>query len=658
MKRESDILSDDSCAFGRAVATGGRSALAAVQSRLSMISSLGSRHVGYLLLLGAMLAPGLLRGQTTMPLELEPFITTATRTPVPLRTTATATEVITATDLARRQLNSFGEALGLAPGAITAASGAPGGLTSIFLRGTNSNQTILLVDGLRLNDPNTDYAVFLGGACVGACDSLEIAHGPQSTLYGGEAMGGVIALRAQRGTGEPAAAVSAEVGSFGTVQGRLMAQGERGANAYSLSVQGGHTDNERVNNAFTSANVVLRLDRAVNEHTAVGGTLRWFHGDYGSPGPAIGFGANDPDNEERESNLLATVFAEFTPGAGWRSRVVLGGQHRRFVAESPDPGGTSVTVVKNRRAVLDWQNTYTGIEHHRITAGLTAEANRTFNTGFGAIDEGQELIAFFVQDEFTPVDNVFLTAGLRSDDFDTFGRETNGRATAAWLVAKRRLKLRATYGTAFRSPGFLDLYGQSAFYVGNPNLRAEKSRGWDAGADYYFSNNRCSLGVTWFENRFRDLIIYDFGVFPGTTANVERARTRGLELKTDLILPTSTTLRLAYTYLEADNLSQNTRLLRRPRHSGSADLGREFGGSFSAGAGVRWVAKRQDVHAVTFATIETEDYAVVRIYAAWSVNERLTLRCRIENLLDEEYEDVHGYPQLGRGIFAGLEWRF
>lgn len=624
-----------------------------------MSTSFRSRRAGSgLFLLGALLAPGSLGGQTALPVELEPVVTTATRTPAAVRTLGTATEVITAAELARRQINSLAGALGLAPGAITAASGAPGGITSLFLRGTNSNQTLFLVDGLRLNDPNTDYAVFLGGACVGACDSLEIAHGPQSTLYGGEAMGGVIALRAQRGAGAPTAALAVEAGSFGTVQGRLMAQGERGANAYSLSVQGGHTDNDRPNNAFTSANLVLRLDCTVNDRTAVGGTLRWFHGAYGSPGPAVGFGANDPDNEERESNLLATVFAEFAPGADWRARVTLGGQHRRFVAESPGPGGTAFTVVKNRRAVLDWQNTYTGRDRHRLTAGLTAEANHTVNTGFGDINKRQQLLAFFVQDEFTPADNVYLTAGLRRDDFDTFGEATTGRVTAAWLPGGGRLKLRASHGTAFRSPGFLDLYGQSAFYVGNPNLRPEKSRGWDAGFDHYFAGDRGSIGVTWFENRFRDLIVFDFGVFPGTTANVERARTRGLELKADLALPAALRLDLAYTYLEAENLTQATRLLRRPRHGGAADLARDFGGGFSAGAGVSWAAQRLDVHAATFATIAADDYAVARLYAAWRVNDRLTLRVRIENLFDEGYEPVHGYPQPGRAVFAGAEWRF
>jgi vitamin B12 transporter len=220
------------------------------------------------------------------------------------------------------------------------------------------------------------------------------------------------------------------------------------------------------------------------------------------------------------------------------------------------------------------------------------------------------------------------------------------------------LKLRASHGTAFRSPSFLDLYGQSAFYVGNPGLRPERMRGWDAGVDYYLADDRGTLGVTWFENRFRDLIIFDFGVFPGTTANVERARTRGLEVKSDLVLPGDATLRLAYTFLEADNLSQDKRLLRRPRHSASLDLGRAFGARFSAGAGLRWIAQREDVHAATFLDIDGEDYTVMRAYAAWQVGDRLTLRARVENLLDERYEDVHGFPQPGLGAYAGVEWRF
>ena len=588
------------------------------------------------------------------PTQLSPVITTATRTPADAQTLGSVVDVISAADLARRQVNSLADALGATAGAPLFASGAGGAATSLFLRGANSNQTLFLVDGLRFNDPNTDYQIFLGGACVGACDSLEIAHGPQSTLYGGEAVGGVVSLRAQRGAGAASGRVAVEAGSFGTVQGSLSAQGEGGANAWSFSAQGGHTDNERANNAFDSANTVLRLDRTLNERVSIGGTVRWFHGVYGSPGDRY---TNDPDNEEREDNVLATAFVDLKLAPAWTARAVLGGQDRRFVAESPRAGrATAFTVVKNRRGVLDAQTSYSGIERHRVTAGLTAEANHTRNTGFGDINKKQALLAVFAQDEWSPVETVFLTGGLRSDDFDTFGHATTGRATAAWLALPKTLKLRASYGTAFRSPSFLDLYGQSAFYVGNPNLRAERARGWDAGADYYFANRRGTLSATWFNTGFTDLIASTANF--RSVENIQRARTRGAELSAKFEFPGATTLRASFTYLEADNLTTRARLLRRPRQSGSIDAGHDFGRGLSAGAGVTFAAHRRDVDAKTFRQIDAEDFSVMRVYGAWQVNPRLALKARVENLLNERYEEVNGYPALGFGAFGGVEWRF
>src|SRR5258708_4429054 len=486
------------------------------------------------------------------------------------------------------------------------------------------------------------------------CDNLEVSHGPQSTLYGGEAVGGVVALRGRRGSGPGSTTVSAEAGSFGTVQGAVSTQAGDAQSAYTFSASGGHTDNERPNNQFDSVTYSLRLDRQVNKDVALGVTWRGFVGRYGSPGANVGFGANDPDNKERESNQLATVFADLTHAPGLTSHVVLGGQDRRYVSDTK----TSETVVTNRRAVLDWQSTYVPNGQHRVTGGLTAEANHTVNTGFGSIDRRQSLLAFFAQDEWTPVEHLYLTAGLRNDDFDTFGPATTGRATAAWVSRESRWKGRASYGTAFRSPAFLDLYGQSPFYVGNPDLKPEKARGWDAGVDYFLAGNRGVLSATWFDTRYRDLIVFDFGVFPGTTANVDRARTDGVELAGKFTLPGAVQVRLAYTYLEAENQTSNTRLLRRPRNSGSLDLWHDFGRGFSAGTGVAFAADRMDVNAATFAIIRAEDYTVARLYGAWQVNARLAVKARIENLLNAHYEEDNGYPQLGFGAFAGVEWKF
>lgn len=593
-------------------------------------------------------------GQTSVT-NLDPYITTATRTPVPATQLGSAVDVVSAADMNRRQVSTLAGALNTIPGVPNFASGAMGASASLFMRGANSNQTLFLVDGIRLNDPNTDYQLYLGGACLASCDSLEVSHGPQSTLYGGEAMGGVIALSAQPGNGAHSTRVTFEAGSFGTVQGGVHLQGERDATAYALSVNGGHTDNERAHNEFDSANIVGRVDHRVSERLTVGATVRGFEGRYESPGDRF---TNDPDNLEDESNWLATAFADFQWSETLDGRFTLGGQLREFVSTNPGDFGTQITTVQNERAVLDGQFSYTGLPGHRVTTGFTAETNETRNDGFGDIDENQTLLAFFAQDEITLSDHAWLTLGLRSDDHDTFGRATTGRATVAWQVLPDQVKMRASYGTAFRAPSFLDLYGTSSFYQGNPDLRPEEARGWDVGVDVYWAEGRGAFSASYFDSDYKDLIIFDFGVFPGTTANVENARMNGVETSGKWVLAEGTELRANYTYLEAVNESNNSRLLRRPRHAGGLDVWHDFGHGFDLGVGLGFVADRKDVHAGNFSTIDADDYVVARVYAAWQVNPQWKVRARVENALDAEYEPVHGFLQPGVGGYLGFETAF
>jgi len=591
----------------------------------------------------------------TDPDGLQAVVVVATRTPADVRTLGSAVDLMTPSDLSRRQIDTFAAALGASPGVPSFANGAPGSDDSLFTRGSNSDQTLILVDGIRLNDANTDYAVFLGGARIGASDSIEIARGPQSTLYGSEAVGGVISIQAQKGSGEPSCDATVSGGSFGTVAGGLDTQGARGGWAWSMSASGSHTANDRPNNAFDSGDLVFRLDRDLTKEAAVGATLRGFEGRYGDPGDIY---TNDPYAHESESNWLGTVFADVRPSADLDLHATAGGQDRRYVSFDELPGVfTDTTVVSNRRGVLDLQGTYTGSAGQRITAGATAEAETMRNNGYGGIDKRQTFLAAFAEDEWHPVESVYLTGGVRYDDFDTFGSAVTGRVTAAWLSADRTLKLRASYGTGFNSPSFLELYGVATGYVGNPGLRPESSRGGDAGVDLYLPANAGTVSATWFRNDTRNLIVYEFDSFPGSTANVGRARTSGVELGSKLALCRGLELDLSYTYLNADDLTDGTRLLRRPRNSGSADLWHDFGRGWSAGAGVQFVAGRQDVDALTYATVDDPDYSVARVYAQWRATARLTLKARVENLLDERYQPVNGYPALGMGAYGEVDWK-
>jgi vitamin B12 transporter len=587
--------------------------------------------------------------------SLEPVVVIATRTPADVRTLGSSVDLLSAADLSRQQLYTPAAALGAVPGAPAFANGAPGSDLSVFLRGSDSDQTLFLVDGIRLNDANTDYAVFLGGARLGATDAIEVARGPQSTLYGSEAVGGVVSLQAQKGAGAPTADASLEAGSFGTVTGAVDTQGARDQWAWSLSGSGSHTENDRPNNAFDSGNLVLRLDRGLSAAVDVGATLRGFEGRYGDPGDVY---TNDPYAHETENNWLGTVFADLRPAPDWTAHVTVGGQDRRYVSFDEEPGVFSeTTVVQNRRAVLDAQATYAGLPGQKVTAGVTAEDETTRDNGYGDIDRRQTLFGAFAEDEWHPLPSTYLTGGVRYDDFDTFGSAVTGRVTAAWLTPDRSLKVRASYGSGFNAPSFLELYGAATGYVGNPDLRPERSRGGDAGLDWYLPRGAGTLSATWFRNDYRDLIVYDFDAYPGTTANVGRSRTDGIELEARLRLFAGLELHANYTYLEADDLTDGTRLLRRPRHSGSADLWRDFGQGWSAGAGVQVVAGRQDVDAQSFLTVEDPDYAVARLYGEWRASPRLAFRVRLENLLNEKYQPVNGYPALGFGALGQVEWK-
>ncbi|HEY9153833.1 MAG TPA: TonB-dependent receptor, partial [Opitutaceae bacterium] len=439
-----------------------------------MPSSSLSRLSGWLLILPALFAPASLLAQlptpdsAAEPVALDRLVVSATRSPQDLHTIPSDVTALAMDDLAVQQIGDLRTALSQQPGVLVLNTGAFGAVSSVSIRGANAYQTLFIVDGVRMNDRAADYGNFLGGVDLVNMSRIEVLRGPQSTLYGSSAMGGVILIDSVEGQGSTTGKVSAVGGSFATWGGSAGASGSMGGLSYSGSLTHFSTANDRAYNDFRDWNFATRVAYRVNTHLEVGATFRGFDARYEEPG-STAFPAPGSINEQ---NYLTTVFAQVRFGDAFTSKLTLGLHHRLYdylsaYGDSP---------LSNVRQILDWQNTWEVSRRVEIVAGTNVE-NSHFTVDGGRTTD--RLGAGYVSTTVHPVDDITLDAGLRYDDYKSFGGATTYRLGAAWNPSPNT-KVHSTLGTGFSAPGSDDRYGVPAFsQLPNPDLKPEKSTGWD-----------------------------------------------------------------------------------------------------------------------------------------------------------------------------------
>lgn len=606
----------------------------------------------FLAALGAAIATA--RSQTPSslppPAALDRLVVSANGIPQDPATVPQDVTVLLPVQLDADQVPDLRTALAAVPGAVVAGSGARGAQTAVFLRGANSDQTLFVVDGVRLNTAADAYANFLGAAALDGLDRVEVLLGPQSTVYGSSAAGGVIRLDTAYGTETPAQALTLAAGSFRTYEGSVSAAGS-GTKGLGYSVSAGHlqTDNDRPDNRFTDWTYSTRVEDRISPWLLAGVTLRGVASHYEEPGPTP---TDFPDpGVVTADTTLGTAYVEVAPSAAWKARVTAGWFQDQYAFD--DGFSFDFFQYRNTRSVLEAQTTWTPIQAVQVVAGFDGEWNRYWS----GPQQSDRLAAGYVLTTWSPSPGVDFSGGLRRDAYSVEGGATTGRVGGAWRPGNGPTKLRATYGSAFEAPTPSDRFGSPPYVLPNPGVRPERSHGWDAGVDETIAFAQTTLSATVFATRYSDLLEYeveDFTTFAGAEINVDRAVTRGFEWSAQSQPATMIRTRFAYTYLSAIDETNATRLRRRPRHGldGSADFWPE--GAFSAGAGVHLVADDYDGLA---AAGPFGGYVTVRVFARYRVNRKLTLTARAENLLNRRYEEVAGYPALPRAVFGGIEWR-
>jgi vitamin B12 transporter len=593
---------------------------------------------------------------TGPPVE-EEIVVTASRAPEPAREVGSSVTVLDRDEIERRGVATVLELLRTVPGVEVSQGGGPGRVASVFLRGATSAQTLVLLDGVRLNSPAT-AAFDLADLTLDGVERVEILRGPQSVLYGSEAMGGVVAITTRRG-GEEGLAGGAEVegGSLGLAAGRADLRGAGGRFDYALaagrleldgvsaaSERRGNTEEDRWRNTTLSG----RLGAAFLGDGRVDLTARHADGETGLDGFTFGVGPTDDPNYLQHRELTQVALELSKPLAPWwRQELTLGTSEDDLVGEDPDTPFHPFDI-RTRVAEASTRADLALGERNRLLAGAAVERREAENAG--AFDESLDLVSFFANHRWSARERLFLSAGLRHDDASGFGSKTTWRATGALLFPGNTAhpgngaRLHGSYGTGFRVPTFNELFFPG---LGNLELEPEASAGWDLGLERTFRDGRLRLDLTAFENRFDELIVFDLATF--TFANVAEAESRGLEATAAAVTGRRWVLAASWTWNETEDLSTGRPLPRQPEHRGTLVATLRASERLRATATVVAVAERIDSDGSPM-----DDYQRLDLAADTRLGTHLRPYLRIDNLLDQDYEEVNGFTTPGRTLRLGL----
>jgi len=581
---------------------------------------------------------------------LSPLVVTAGRIAQdPARVSADVT-VIDRKAIVQSQKTLVVDILRSQPGIDVAASGGPGKATSVFLRGANSGQTLVLIDGVRVGSA-TLGSFNWANLSTADVDRIEIVRGPQSSLYGADAMGGVIQIFTRKGKGKPHVRVYGEAGTYHTVSGGSSITGvtESGV-SYALTADSSRTRsvsaaaNGSEPDPYRQVTVSGRLGIPVGDGN-LDVSIRNVDGKTGLDG----FGPSDVLNFT--SSTKQTVSSvKFSYPLGDLLDTSLQVSRSTDEAVNRDPaGGFNNSDFRTRIDEITWQNhldwqsvsLLAGLDFHwdRGVSG-SAKLDRTIiqRAGFAALSWGMKWAD--------------LSVSVRHDRNSTSSSKSTYHVGGV-LRPIDGLKLTSNYGTGFKAPSINDLYfPKSAFSGGNPNLKPEISKGWDVGFHYQLGNDGWSgaFGATWFDQRFSNLIEWRASpIFFYSPTNVGKARTNGLELSTDIAYG-PVYAKANWTFLHAVNSIDSARLARRAKGSGSIVVGTNVVGV---------IAEVQvDIVGPRFSSAgdkkPMQGYHKTDIRLSYKVNRIWTVHARVDNLENKKYEEVAGYGVLGQAFYGGV----
>ena len=620
-------------------------------------------------------------------LALEPLsskvVVTAQALPLDAESSPAPLTILTRGQIDQRVATSLPDLLATQPGFSLGRTGPEGGQTSLFLDGGNSNYTKVLVDGVPANTPGglIDFSNFT----LDNIDKIEIVHGAESALYGSDAMDGVIQIFTHRGTTRiPEFTAFADGGNFSTGHGGAELSGLLGRFDYSAGVSDLETAGQGQNDAFRNRTVSGNFGWRVSDTGRIGLSLRDNDSKAGTPGQTLLFPANPTDSIALH-NFSAGLRADFATGSHWHHQ--LSGTELYFREFNYDPFFS--TFYQYNRAGFTAQSTYLA-RAFALTAGYEYEVENGLLSLLGAHHRRNNQ-AGFLDARWQPVARLTLNAGARAEDNADFGTRVVPRAGASYALriaqgAFGDTRLHATYGQGIVESRFDQSFGNDPCFPGNPDLSPEQSRTFHAGLEQKLASDRVRVNADYFDNRFHNIIgflvlatppagcslaefnsnIANFGTGAGSFFNTKLARARGANFSGEARINRWLSGSANYTYDSTRTLSAPTdpadldpnyipgsRLLRRPVNSGNITLNASYW-RMNWNLSGYFTGQRFDYNFP--GQIVNPGYTLINLAATYNIARGFSIYGRIANLADKQYQEVYGFPALGREYRIGVKY--
>jgi vitamin B12 transporter len=581
--------------------------------------------------------------------DVEQIIVTATRTETPISQLPDSVTVITAKQIAQQKATTVFEALRSVPGLNIRKSGGIGRLTNVTIRGSGTNQVLVMIDGVQVNSPTTGSFDF-SNLTTDNLERIEVVRGPQSTLYGSDAMGGLINIVTKKGKGKPKFGIRSEFGApERTFNESVSSSGSTEKFHYSVDLSRVDSDGRGADDDYEKTNISSRLGYKLNKKIDFETTMRYNDSKVGIDDGAF---RSDPNrfSENDDFNMNAICNHSVTDWWSQRLKFSVADSGSRSI-DHPNPG-TSETRSRFRLDSQiytgEWQHTLKYKDIDTFVVGFEFEDQEADNRSFDVaiINRG-----WYFQNQLKLWDRFFFNAGLRIDDNNRYGKDVNPKLSMAYHLKETDTKFKANWGKGFRGPTLNDLFWPD---FGDPTLEPEESESYDIGFEQYLFEDTVFFGITYFKNRFSNLIQWA----PDMTGtwrpqNLSSVRTEGIEAEAVVKPFKGLTLRGTFTKTSTRDASHKE-LIRQPRTQGSFNINYTFLEKFNinlddtivshsrAGSNIR--GKRTN-----------DGHNKLDVALTYDYSKHFQFYARVENMLNENFDEILGFQAPGARFFIGVK---